>query len=143
MFIFSFTIDQEEANAPTTNYTNETVAINETIDPPPVEDLTEQEKSDAQSRDQQRLDDINTLTIALDDYVNNNGYYPDTIDEIVPDYISELPIDPMPEIYEYSYTCIGSTGPCVYYDLSYTLEIGTDDLPAGMNLESPDEIATP
>jgi len=89
------------------------------------------------------LKDIASIKSALGEYLNDNSFYPDIIDEIIPDYLSEIPVDPMSGTYDYSYTCIGSTGPCVYYDLSYTLEVGTDDLPAGLNLDSPEEIATP
>ncbi|HHA19177.1 MAG TPA: hypothetical protein ENK70_05675 [Methylophaga sp.] len=122
---------------------NTAVATNESLDLPSVEELTEEEKSDAQVRDQERIAEVGDIESALKDFVEAKGYYPTTIDEIVPDYISKLPTDPMPESYEYTYTCIGSTNPCVLYDLSYILEVGTDELPAGLNLVSPEEIAIP
>lgn len=141
--IYALSLKDDDVDITISGPVNSSIDNDETLDPPPVEDLTEQEKLEAENRDQTRIEDIDQIKSALDDFVADNNYYPDTIDEIVPDYISELPIDPMPESYEYSYTCIGSVDPCLYYDLSYTLEVGTDDLPAGLNLESPEEIATP
>lgn len=141
--IYALTTDEEVDIDIATSGINTTVATNETLEPPPVEDLTETEKSDAESRDQERITEVGEIESVLQDYVDTKGYYPATIDEIVPDYITELPIDPTPESYEYSYTCIGATDPCVLYDLSYTLEVGTDELPAGLNIISPEEIATP
>jgi len=146
VFVMAFAWDGEEAVAPTINQGNTNTIfenINATLESDPTEDMTEEEISEAEERDIQRLEDINLIKTVLDDFVEINGYYPDAIDELVPEYFTELPADPMPENYEYSYTCIGSLDPCLYYDLSYTLEVGTEDVPAGLNLESPDEIATP
>ena len=140
--IYAFVMD-EEVDITISGPTNSIISTNETLEPPLVEDLTEAEKSEAEVRDQTRLEDIDAMRSALQEFLDANGYYPTTLDEIVPDYLSEIPTDPLSEKYEYNYTCIGSADPCVYYDLSYTLEVGTEELSAGLNLESPDEIATP
>lgn len=48
------------------------------------------------ARDAERLSDIQTLQVKVQQYYNNNSVYPDDLNKLVEDdYISEIPSDPL------------------------------------------------
>lgn len=111
----------------------------ETIDPSIPSEGPEFEA--AKQRDEQRLKDIQEIADALKDFVNDAGNYPSEVAELVPDYLAQLPTNPTPGGFEYSYTPIGSE-PATYYSLYYHLEVGAGDVSAGDHEATPDGIAT-
>lgn len=96
----------------------------------------------AQARDTQRVADVKALQTALELYNTDKQAYPDTFDGLVPTYLKVLPTNPTPGGSDYVYTPIGSL-PAKFYDLSYTLEVGTDDVSAGQHIATPKGIAQP
>jgi len=99
--------------------------------------LTGEEKEVAKSNDELRTETVKKIQTALELFAANNASYPETYDELVPDYLEVWPDDP--GSYEYVYTPIGAL-PARFYDVSYQLELDTDELSAGVNIASPDEI---
>jgi len=54
-------------------------------------------------RDSRRKADLYTLERVFEDYYNDHDSYPERIDQVVPDYLSEFPKDPVTrEFYEWS-----------------------------------------
>lgn len=47
-------------------------------------------------RDTQRLADITTFSNALDEYFEQNAAYPQSLVQLVPDYLLEIPAAPLP-----------------------------------------------
>ncbi|MBU0670788.1 MAG: hypothetical protein ABH835_02320 [Patescibacteria group bacterium] len=89
------------------------------------------------SRDSRRLADIKNIQGGLDLFFLDNEYYPETLEPLVEGgYLPNIPKDPTPEERAYVYTPIGSS-PAQYYDLSFKLEVGTDDYPEGLNIVNP------
>lgn len=107
-----------------------------------VSEMTEEQKEQARGRDLIRLEHMRQLMSALADYNEDNGNYPDDFDNLVPDYISSVPVNPDPGGMVYNYTGIG-TKPYSYYEMAYRLEVGTDGIGPGMHIASPDGIAYP
>ncbi len=99
-------------------------------------DMSQSEKQSAAERDQQRVADIRTIRSGLGDYYEATGHYPSALDDLVPAYLDELPSNPTPGGTDYSYTGIGSA-PFMYYDLVYSLEVGTDDIGSGQQVANP------
>lgn len=62
--------------------------------------------NEAKSDDSQR--DIEELSIAIDDFYDKNGYYPDSLDQV----FDEVPLDPWGNPYEYL-RIEGNTSPSV------------------------------
>src|SRR3989338_2654399 len=52
-----------------------------------------------QSRNVQRIKDINNLRVAVEDYIDARGAYPTQLSEITPTYIASIPSDPLGESY--------------------------------------------
>lgn len=75
----------------------------------------------AMDRDDQRLQDLASLQEALENYYLVNGSYPVSIStqqvqtlsvlftDLIPTYISGIPVDPLPQTYYYSYLSDGKT----------------------------------
>ena len=125
--------EQSEVNGEPVEETEEEEPVEESD---PTEGLTEEEIAQAKDRDKQRLEHVSQLQKALEDYYKAKKSYPEKLEEIMPDFLEELPKDP--ETGEvYSYTPIGSL-PAKHYDILYTLEIGDDDHPDGENVASPE-----
>ncbi|HCJ52124.1 MAG: hypothetical protein A2898_03525 [Candidatus Kerfeldbacteria bacterium RIFCSPLOWO2_01_FULL_48_11] len=124
--------------------TNEgTVNTNTIIDLSQVNaNLTGDELVQAQTRDEKRVNDIRSIQAALEKYKNDKGAYPEALTGVVPDYLDGLPGNPSPGGITYTYTPIGSA-PYTYYDLSYVLEVGVDDITIGDHSATPDGVATP
>ena len=97
---------------------------------------------DARKRDDQRIADVTSLRDALKKHFDEKSSYPDNFDGLVPGYLSALPKNPTPGGRDYNYTPIGSL-PAKFYDLSYELEVGTDEVSAGGHVATPDGIAQP
>lgn len=100
--------------------------------------LSEEEKTEALKRDEERIAEVGQIQTALELYLADKGNYPETGDELVPDYLEVWPTDPGE--YEYVYTPIGAL-PAKFYDVSFDLEVGSGEMLAGSQTVSPDEIA--
>jgi len=66
--------------------------------------------------------DINMITQAISMYYSEKGYLPDTLSEMVPNYLRSVPVDPWGQPYKYekegdSYKII-SAGADKYFDTS-------------------------
>lgn len=96
----------------------------------------------AKERDKVRKADVEKLQGALKKYFDAKKNYPDTLEGLVPTYISEIPKNPTPGGSDYTYTPIGSL-PASFYDLTYTLEAGVDDVEAGLHSATPKGVAQP
>ena len=108
-----------------------------------VEEATAEQDPDAVSRDEQRIVDIKSIQDALVKYKDATGNYPEQMNELMPDYLSEIPANPEPGGIDYIYTPIGKL-PAQYYDLAYELEAGTSEVEgAGTHIANPDGIANP
>ncbi|MFH1235395.1 MAG: hypothetical protein V1685_00455 [Parcubacteria group bacterium] len=139
------TRNTNEANIPANQViTNEgTVNTNTIIDLSQVNaNLTGEDLAQAKSRDEKRVNDIRSFQAALEKYKDERDAYPDTLIALVPDYLDGLPGNPSPGGITYTYTPIGSS-PYTYYDLSYVLEVGVDDITIGDHSATPDGVATP
>lgn len=70
------------------------------------------------ARDARRISDIKNLQLALELHADdNNGNYADALTDLVPDYISAAPVDPLTDA-AYSFASDGSTE----YHIGATLE---------------------
>jgi len=107
-----------------------------------IANMTKEQRTQAQIRDSLRLADMKKLRSALESYKEDNEHYPEVLDNLTPDYLKEIPVNPSPGGQEYVYTGIGSK-PYSYYDLSYVLEVGAEGISPGMHIASPGGIATP
>ena len=107
-----------------------------------IANMTEEQRNQALIRDSLRLADMKKFRSILESYKEDNDHYPEVLDNLVPDYLDEIPNNPSPGGQEYVYTGIGSK-PYSYYDLSYVLEVGAEGISPGMHIASPGGIATP
>ena len=73
---------------------------------------------DAKANDSERKADIYEIQNALEIYYVDNDHYPDQLSKLVPDYLSEVPVDPNNS----SYTYTPKSNPSKSYNLSATLE---------------------
>jgi len=93
------------------------------------------DKVRSQSRDKKRMGDIKSLQLALENYYNRNGRYPNSLNDLVtPGVLAALPVDPSTNsttTYKYSRmdkatkNSLGNwiwPGSCLYYHLAITLE---------------------
>jgi prepilin-type N-terminal cleavage/methylation domain-containing protein len=81
--------------------------------------------SSAQSkgRDTKRIADVRTIQLSLEEYYNDNGYYPATLAALTPNYIAAIPTDPKSSLaYLYSVynavnnaNCVGANKPVKYH----------------------------
>ncbi|MSU76321.1 hypothetical protein EXS54_02545 [Patescibacteria group bacterium] len=62
----------------------------------------------AKGRDAKRKSDVLALNAALAQYHTEKGSYPKTLQELVPDYLTELPKDPDSPKYTYRYQRVGN-----------------------------------
>ncbi len=114
-----------------------------------VEKVPEVAKEDvpkATDRDNERVEEIESLRSALKKFYDDRKGYPEKMDELAPKYMKDIPKNPTPGGQEYSYTPIGSADKNKvygYYDLGYTLEVGVKDLSAGLHIANPDGLAFP
>ncbi len=104
--------------------------------------MSDEEREQARIRDSKRLADVKQLRAKLEIYQEDNGYYPENLDSLVPDYLEYLPQNPTPGGTAYNYTGIGSS-PYQYYDMTYTLEVGVEEIDPGMHVANPGGIAVP
>ncbi|MFH0952526.1 MAG: hypothetical protein V1838_05120 [Patescibacteria group bacterium] len=87
------------------------------------------------ARDARRLSDIRNIRTALTVYVVENGVYPENLAELLPNYLSVMPVNPTPGGITYYYTPVESV-----YNLHYSLEVGTDELTAGEHIATPNSL---
>jgi len=77
--------------------------------------------SKAVSRDQERVSDISTIQLALEQYFNKYGVYPLTLRGLVPTYLLEIMKDPSNGIYYsdnyFPITKTQNTSNCISYQL--------------------------
>lgn len=102
--------------------------------PPP---LSEAESDTAKKRDEQRVADIRTIRKALANFEREKGFYPSELSALVPEYLPEIPQDPLKS--EYAYTPIGAL-PAEYYDLNYSMEVGVLGFQFGDHNATPDDL---
>jgi len=82
-------------------------------------------------RDVRRKADLNKLEKVFEDYYNDNDCYPETPDQLVPDYLSEFPTDPVTrQPYEFS------TEDCDVYRIYAKLEYEQDSAIAEVGCSS-------
>lgn len=60
--------------------------------------------SSATGRDEKRKADMIALNAALGQYKSQKGSYPNTLQQLVPDFLTDLPKDPLSPKYQYRYT---------------------------------------
>ena len=82
------------------------------------------QSSRAKGRDAKRISDIRTVQLALEEYYNDNGYYPAALSSISPTYIAAVPKDPKDNSTSYLYSsynsvpsanCVASNKPIRYH----------------------------
>lgn len=96
------------------------------------------EEWQAQKRDAQRLSDISQIRTALVLYADDHELkYPKTLDELAPDYISQVPVNPVPGGGDYTYE---PSKDFKSFTLSFLLEVGTGSYGAGLHVLIPDGI---
>ena len=90
----------------------------------------------AYSRDMIRLVHIRNIQTALTAYIAMNDYYPSSL-EVVANYFyqSKVPENPTPGGMTYEYSSSGDS-----YILKYELEIGSDEISAGVHTAGPSNI---
>jgi hypothetical protein len=98
---------------------------------------------EAKKRDEERLAEIEDIRTRLAEYYDSKGNYPESLEQLVTEgYYTELPVNPAPGGMDYVYTPIGSI-PAMFYDLAYSLEVGTAALEPGEHIANPENIAFP
>ncbi len=138
LFGYSLWIDKDDTNTNTT-------ATKTTIEPPDADEvaaaaeMTEQQKEQALVRDGIRIEHVKSFRTALATYYGENEKYPETVADLVPDYLESIPENPSPGGLTYNYTGIGSS-PFRYYEFAYKLEVGTQNISAGLHVASPDSL---
>ncbi len=70
--------------------------------------------TDAQNRDRTRKNDLKALELALELYYDDNGFFPESLASLTPDYVIRIPNDPLNPQYSYQYEMISP--------VSYALE---------------------
>ncbi len=106
------------------------------------------DKDAAKKRDEQRINDMETIRDAMKKYYDKNSTYPGELGMLVPEFLDQVPENPSPGGAIYSLTGIGAevkpgSKQYKYYDLVYVLEVGAKDLEPGMHVANPDGIAVP
>lgn len=144
------TVQEPQPETPAENTEGNVEANTEDLnDDEAVEKVPEVAKEDvpeATDRDNERVEEIESLRSALKKFYDDRKGYPEKMDELAPKYMEEVPKNPTPGGQEYSYTPIGSADKndvYGYYDLGYTLEVGVKDLSAGLHIANPDGLAFP
>jgi hypothetical protein len=82
-------------------------------------------------RDQERYAEVTAIRLALNGYTGANGRFPESLDLLVPAYLTELPTDPSTGA-PYAYAFADGA-----YTLSFTLEDGALSLGAGNHFLTP------
>ncbi|MFC1687758.1 hypothetical protein ACFL0L_04205 [Patescibacteria group bacterium] len=131
------TTDSKSANEDATINTNTIVDLSQVNS-----NLSGDELKQAESRDKKRVSDIRSIQSALEEYKSDNDQYPEKITALTTEYLDVIPGNPVPGGITYTYTPIG-TAPYLFYDLSYVLEVGIEDITIGDHTATPDGIATP
>lgn len=156
VYAFAFQDKQEEksnlsTNATNSNQNNNSQVLDNRAEFKTTNENTEENKDEkeaaaeqdpnAVSRDEQRIADIKRIQEALVEFKSDRGNYPEKMEELAPDYLSEIPKNPTPGGIDYIYTPIGAL-PAQYYDLAYELEVGTSEVKdAGTHIANPEGIA--
>lgn len=100
------------------------------------------------ARDAKRVSDIKQIQTALELFFNDASSYP-TIGSIAEagavaykgtTYMAIVPSNPAPNGTAYTYTGLGTFPNVTSYNLSYTLEGQTGDIPAGIHTATPSGI---
>ena len=130
--------DAPVTNVPQDN-TNEDGEVNDKLN---VNTAPTTNDPQARTRDEQRVVDIKSLQAALRAHFEADGSYPDILDGLVPRFLQTLPQNSTPGGRDYIYTPIGSL-PAQFYDLSYELEVGTDEVSGGSHVATPKGLMQP
>lgn len=59
--------------------------------------------SNALGRDQKRAADLGEISVALQKFYDEKRSYPNSLQQLIPDYLSSLPTDPLSPKYNYRY----------------------------------------
>ncbi|PIY96682.1 MAG: hypothetical protein COY66_03495 [Candidatus Kerfeldbacteria bacterium CG_4_10_14_0_8_um_filter_42_10] len=140
-----FSNSKVELNGNLINSSNENInSANElNLNSETTENSNSAVSAEAKARDEQRVADIEAIRTALKMHNDVEGNYPEKVEDVVTKgYLIPLPKNPTPGGMDYVYTPIGAL-PAKYYDLAYSLEVGTDALGAGEHIANPDNIAYP
>ena len=140
LFSYSLLANKDTDAVPVTNLVETTIDATPVINAAPK--MTDAQIQQSRIRDTIRLNDMRSLRSALQEYNNDNGNYPEELDNLIPDYMETLPQNPVPGGQTYVYTGIGSK-PYSYYDMTYELEVGAEGINPGLHVTSPGGIATP
>jgi len=138
LFGYSLLIDKDDTDANTT-LTGTTIESPDAEEVAETIEMTEQQKEQAQVRDGIRIEHVKLFRTALATYHGDNEKYPETVAELVPDYLESIPENPSPGGLTYNYTGIGSS-PFRYYEFAYKLEVGVENISAGLHVASPDSL---
>jgi general secretion pathway protein G len=76
------------------------------------------------ARDGRRQSDLEQIRTALEIYRSENSFYPNSLDQLVPDYSKSLPSDPRQPEYDYYYLPSGDN---TDYELCAHLELDDDE----------------
>lgn len=139
-FIFFNDQSTDSANSNTLSE-NSNFSLNNNINAEPAMPNSGPLYEAARARDVKRLADIRSYFGALTTFYGDKGYYPSTLDELVPDYLPSTLINPIPGGMDYVYTPIG-VEPAKFYSLYYKLEVGAEHIPAGEREATPQSYYT-
>jgi len=135
---YGFSVMNNAPAANSTNTTTNTAGTNSTTGPTgTVFDQV------ARARDVSRLADVRQLQDALVQYQGDHGAYPGSFADLIDGgYLAAIPENPSPNGTTYTYTPIG-TEPYAFYTISYTLEVGAEEIAAGDHTANPNGVAQP
>lgn len=88
------------------------------------------------ARDGRRVSDLEQMRTALEIYRSDTGLYPETLDDLSPNYITTLPTDPLSPRYDYFY--LPDTGNYRTYSLCAHQERGDESDNCGVVLNCGD-----
>lgn len=83
----------------------------------------EADQSSPEARDNTRKHDAEALGVALELYYQDNGTFPETLEKLIPDYVINIPKDPLSPQYNYEYKLVSP----ISYELNLHIE-GSNDL---------------
>jgi len=139
LFGYSLFIDKDADTNTTPTETTTTIESPDAESVAAAVEMTEQQKEQARVRDGIRVEHVKSFRSALALYQADHEKYPETVTDLVPDYLESIPGNPSPGGVTYNYTGIGSS-PYRYYELAYKLEVGTQNISAGLHVASPDSL---
>ncbi|MFH1598228.1 MAG: hypothetical protein ABIB97_04130 [Patescibacteria group bacterium] len=136
-FIYWWMSREEETTTNQNQNVNKILILPEDTTPPAQSD-----DPSATQRDSERLHDVRTLSVALKEYFEAEGGYPEQIAVLVTaEYLDSIPDNPEPGGQEYSYSGSGDV-PYQDYELCYSLEMGIEGISSGEHCAKATTLAT-